>query len=189
MGVAKLVPRTDVLVVTTPALAAQLVASRAVSMAHKNFLRVAGVIENMSAFVCDHGTSYPLFGTGGGEALAKEAGAPLLGQIPLEPAVALGGDTGDPVSLGEGPAAEAFRAIADVLVNDAIPAVDYAGCSSRMLAAAEAALAALDEPVPADDDAVVDPFELADGETTSGAVDAGIEAEDVDQRPPDEPVG
>ena len=55
MGVAKLLPRAEVLVVTTPALAAQKVAERAVGMARKSYLRVAGVIENMSAFTCDHG--------------------------------------------------------------------------------------------------------------------------------------
>jgi ATP-binding protein involved in chromosome partitioning len=154
MGVAKLIPRTEVLVVTTPALAAQRVAARAVSMARKSYLRVAGVVENMSAFVCDHGSSYALFGEGGGEALAAEAGVPLLGQIPLEPAVALGGDTGDPVALGQGPAADAFRAVAEVLVTDAVPPVDYAGCSSRILAAAEAALVRADDAVPAHDDAV-----------------------------------
>src|SRR5690606_34690055 len=58
MGVAKLMPRTEVVVVTTPALAAQRVAARAVSMARKNHLRVVGAIENMSAFVCEHGESY-----------------------------------------------------------------------------------------------------------------------------------
>jgi ATP-binding protein involved in chromosome partitioning len=140
MGVAKLVPRTEVLVVTTPALAAQKVAARAVSMARKNFLRVAGVIENMSAFTCDHGESYALFGEGGGEALAAEAGAPLLGQIPLEPSVAAGGDVGDPVALGDGPAAEAFRAIAERIVTEAIPPVEMSGCTARILEAAETAL-------------------------------------------------
>ena len=191
MGVAKLVPRTDVVVVTTPALAAQRVASRAVSMAQKNFLRVAGVVENMSAFVCDHGSTYALFGTGGGEELAKEAGVPLLGTVPMEPSVALGGDVGEPVALGEGPAADAFRAIAEVLVTDAVPPVDYAGCSSRMLAAAEAALAKLDahEPVPADDDPVADAFELPDVATVDDGVDPGLDPEDVDERPPDEAVG
>ncbi len=154
MGVAKLIPRTEVLVVTTPALAAQRVASRAVSMARKSYLRVAGVIENMSAFVCEHGESYALFGSGGGDALAGEAGVPLLGRVPLEPSVALGGDTGDPVALGVGPAADAFRAIAGVIVDDAIPPVDYAGCSSRILAAVEAALVDADQAVPADDDAL-----------------------------------
>ena len=103
MGVAKLVPRAEVIIVTTPALAAQKVAVRAASMARKNYLRIAGVIENMSAFTCEHGESYPLFGEGGGEACAREAGAPLLGSVPLEPAVAAGADTGTPVALGDGP--------------------------------------------------------------------------------------
>jgi ATP-binding protein involved in chromosome partitioning len=141
MGVAKLVPRAEVVVVTTPATAAQKVATRAVSMARKSYLRVAGVIENMSAFTCEHGETYALFGEGGGEALAHDAGVPLLGQVPLEPSVANGGDTGVPVALGEGPAAEAFRQIADRILTEAIPPAELAGCSARML---EAAVAALD---------------------------------------------
>ena len=115
MGVAKLLPRAEVIVITTPAVAPQKVASRAVAMARKSYLRVAGVIENMSAFTCEHGTSYPLFGEGGGSTLADDAGVPLLGQVPLEPSVSLGGDDGEPVVVLDetgGPAAEAFRAIA-----------------------------------------------------------------------------
>jgi ATP-binding protein involved in chromosome partitioning len=142
MGVAKLLPRAEVLVVTTPARAAQKVAARAVSMARKSFLRVAGVIENMSSFTCEHGTTYALFGEGGGAELAADAGVPLLGQVPLEAAVAAGGDDGEPVALGEGPAADAFRAIADRILTEAIPPVEMAGCSARMLMAS---LAALDE--------------------------------------------
>ena len=142
MGVAKLVPRAEVIIVTTPALAAQKVAVRAASMARKNYLRIAGVIENMSAFTCEHGTSYALFGEGGGEACAREAGVPLLGSVPLEPAVAAGGDTGEPVALGDGPAADAFRAIAARIVDEAVPPVEMAGCSARML---EAAVPALDD--------------------------------------------
>ena len=142
MGVAKLVPRAEVIIVTTPALAAQKVAVRAASMAQKNFLRIAGVIENMSAFTCEHGESYALFGEGGGEACAREAGAPLLGSVPLEPLVASSGDAGEPVALGEGPAADAFRAIAARIVEEAVPPMEMAGCSARML---EAAVAALDE--------------------------------------------
>jgi ATP-binding protein involved in chromosome partitioning len=142
MGVAKLLPRAEVLVVTTPALGAQKVASRAVSMARKSYLRVAGVIENMSAFTCEHGTTYRLFGEGGGAELAADAGVPLLGQVPLETAVSDGGDEGEPVVLGEGAAADAFRAIAERILTDAIPPVEMAGCSARML---DAAVAALDE--------------------------------------------
>jgi ATP-binding protein involved in chromosome partitioning len=141
MGVARMVPRTEVIIVTTPALAAQKVAVRAASMARKSFLRVAGVIENMSAFTCEHGERYALFGEGGGETLAREAGAPLLGSVPIEASVAAGGDVGEPVALGAGPAAEAFRAIAARIVEEAVPPVEMAGCSARML---ESALAALD---------------------------------------------
>jgi ATP-binding protein involved in chromosome partitioning len=144
MGVAKLLPRAEVLVVTTPATAAQKVAARVVTMARKSYLRVAGAIENMSAFTCEHGTSYPLFGEGGGEALAETAGIPLLGKVPLEPSVATGGDDGEPIVLGEGPAAEAFRALAARLVDEAVPPVEMAGCSARMLEAAVEALDALD---------------------------------------------
>ena len=142
MGVAKLVPRAEVIIVTTPALAAQKVAVRAASMARKNFLRIAGVIENMSAFTCEHGSSYALFGEGGGEACAAEAGAPLLGSVPLEASVASGGDLGEPIAQGDGPAAEAFRAIAARIVEEAVPPMAMAGCSARML---EAAMAALDD--------------------------------------------
>ncbi len=144
MGVAKMIPRAEVLVVTTPAVAAQKVAIRAVSMARKSFLRVAGVIENMSAFTCDHGKSYALFGMGGGETLARDAGIPLLGQVPIENAVSEGGDIGEPVVLGEGPAADAFRAIADRIVTEAIPPTELAGCSARMMETAMAAFEELD---------------------------------------------
>ncbi len=145
MGVAKMVPRAEVLVVTTPAVAAQKVAIRAVSMARKSFLRVAGVIENMSAFTCEHGEAYPLFGSGGGRTLADDAGIPLLGQVPIEPEVSAGGDTGEPVVLGDGPAAEAFRAIAERIVTEAVPPPEMAGCSARMLDAAMAAFDDLDQ--------------------------------------------
>ena len=144
MGLARMLPRAELVVVTTPSVSAQKVAIRAVSMARRSHLRVAGVIENMSAFTCEHGTSYPLFGQGGGDALARDAGAPLLGQVPLEPSVAAGGDEGSPVVLGDGPAAEAFRAIATTIVDEAIPPVAMAGCSARMLDAAVAALDAQD---------------------------------------------
>jgi ATP-binding protein involved in chromosome partitioning len=140
MGLARMLPRAEMLIVTTPAVGAQKVAARAADMARKTYLRIAGVIENMSSFTCDHGESYALFGEGGGAALAADIGSPLLGQIPLEAEVSAGGDTGAPVALGEGPAAEAFRAIATRLVEEAIPPVDMAGCTARLLDNVEAAL-------------------------------------------------
>lgn len=144
MGLARMLPRAELVVVTTPAVSAQKVAVRAVNMARRSHLRVAGVIENMSSFTCDHGTSYPLFGEGGGEALATEAGVPLLATIPLEPSVAAGGDEGAPVALTSGPAAEAFVALAERIVTETVPPVEMAGCSARLLDAAIAALDAAD---------------------------------------------
>lgn len=144
MGLARMLPRTEMLIVTTPALTAQKVAIRAASMAQKSHVRVAGVIENMSTFICDHGEAYPVFGSGGGELLARDSGAPLIGQIPIEASVAHGGDTGTPIALGQGPAAEAFRALADRVVEEVVPPVQMAGCSARMLDAAAAALDTLD---------------------------------------------
>jgi ATP-binding protein involved in chromosome partitioning len=146
MGLARMLPRTSMVIVTTPAIAAQKVAQRAADMARRSFLPVVGVIENMSAFVCDHGQSYALFGSGGGAALAAEIDAPLLGQVPLEPLVAAGNDAGQPVALtGEGTAAAVFRSIAERIAAEIAPpvrtdAVDMAGCSARMLEAVEAAL-------------------------------------------------
>src|SRR4051812_19025285 len=145
MGVAKLVPRAEVVVVTTPALAAQKVAIRAVSMARKSFLRVAGVIENMSAFTDNHGETHALFGSGGGQTLADDAGVPLLGQVPIEPLVSAGGDSGEPEVLGDSRAAQAFRDIAERLVTEAVPPAELAGCSARMMDLALAALDAEDE--------------------------------------------
>ena len=141
MGLARMLPRTDLVIVTTPAVSAQKVAIRAADMAQRSFLRVAGVIENMSSFTCEHGTSYPLFGEGGGAALADEIGAELLGQVPIENAVAHGSDTGEPVALaGVSPAAEAFRDIAKKIISATVPATDMAGCSARLLESVEVAL-------------------------------------------------
>jgi ATP-binding protein involved in chromosome partitioning len=149
MGLARMLPRAEMIVVTTPASGAQKVAVRAVNMARKSYLRVVGVIENMSSFECAHGDTYELFGSGGGDELARTAGVPLLGRVPIEPAVSTGGDEGTPVALGEGRAADAFRAIADQLVDEYVPPVAMAGCSARMLDAALEALDALDaEPSP-----------------------------------------
>ena len=144
MGLARMLPRAEMIIVTTPAVSAQKVAIRAATMARKSYVRIVGVVENMSSFRCDHGDEYALFGEGGGDALARDAGVPLLAQIPIESSVAAGGDAGEPVALGSGPAAQAFVDLATLLVEEAAPPVSMAGCSARMLDAAVAALDALD---------------------------------------------
>lgn len=135
MGLARMLPRAEVLIVTTAALAAQQVAARAADMARKGYLRVAGVIENMSEFICDHGTSYALFGSGGGQRLADQIGAPLLGSIPLDPAVAAGADAGEPAALragGGGPVGQAFADLAARVVEDALPPLEMSSCTARL---------------------------------------------------------
>lgn len=141
MGLARMLPRTDLIIVTTPAVSAQKVAIRAADMARRSFLRVAGVIENMSYFTCDHGSTYPLFGEGGGATLADDIGAELLGRVPIEPAVAHGSDTGEPVALsGSSVAADVFRDIADKILSATVPVTEMAGCSARLLESVEVAL-------------------------------------------------
>jgi ATP-binding protein involved in chromosome partitioning len=145
MGLARMLPRAEMLIVTTPALAAQKVAARAADMARKGYLRVAGVIENMSGFECGHGERYDLFGAGGGSRLAEEIGVPLLAQIPIQPAVSAGGDAGRPASVGPGEgggAVEAFARLVDAVVEVA-PVVDVTGCTARML---DAVRRQLDQP-------------------------------------------
>ncbi len=99
----------------------------------------------MSAFTCDHGESYALFGSGGGAALAAAIGSPLLGQIPLEPSVAAGNDAGAPVAIeGTGAAADMFRSIAQRIITDIAPPsepddIDMAGCSARLFDCVNAA--------------------------------------------------
>ena len=139
MGLARLLPRAEMLIVTTPALAAQKVASRAADMARKGYLRVAGIIENMSGFTCEHGEHYELFGSGGGQRLADHVGVPLLAQIPLEPQVSAGGDAGMPAALGDGAVAAAFAQLAE-RVQLVAPPVVMEDCSARLFDALDAAL-------------------------------------------------
>ncbi len=137
MGLARMLPGAGVLVVTTPARAAQKVAARAATMARKSYLRLLGVVENMSSFRCGHGEIYDLFGTGGGQRLAEEVGAPLLASIPLQPAVSRGGDLGEPACLDEGSAVgKAFAALTD-RVLELCPPVEMTACSARLVEALE----------------------------------------------------
>lgn len=132
MGLARMLPRTDLLIVTTPAVSAQKVAIRAADMARRSFLRVAGVIENMSTFECDHGHQYALFGTGGGQALADEIGVELLGQVPIEATVAAGSDAGEPVVLADiGIASQVFKKIAAHIIEETPDVDEMAECSAR----------------------------------------------------------
>ena len=117
LTLAEVMPRAEIVVVTTPQAAAQRVAQRSAFAARRLKLSVRGVVENMSWFTGDDGTRYELFGSGGGGTLAADLGVPLLGQVPLVNAVRLGGDEGHPVMAvdPDSEAARSFRAIAEKL--------------------------------------------------------------------------
>jgi ATP-binding protein involved in chromosome partitioning len=108
-------PQAEMIIVTTPQPAAERVAQRSASMAAKVNTPVIGVVENMAWFTGDDGRRYELFGSGGGQLLADKLGVPLIGQVPLVPAIREGGDVGLPIVVSDpdGDAAKAFDAIGD----------------------------------------------------------------------------
>ena len=98
LSLSQYLPRAEVLVVTTPQVAAQKVARLSAAMAAKVNLPVRGIIENMSWFIGEDNQRYELFGSGGGQLLADELKVPLLAQIPLVEMLREGGDTGKPIA-------------------------------------------------------------------------------------------
>jgi ATP-binding protein involved in chromosome partitioning len=123
ISVAQLVPSAELLVVTTPQLAAREVAERAGSIALQTHQQIVGVVENMSWLELPSGERMELFGSGGGQAVADSLATstgtrvPLLGQVPIDQRVREGGDAGAPVVLTspDSPAAQAYRDIAETL--------------------------------------------------------------------------
>ena len=115
ISLGQLLPRAEVVVVTTPQKLAQDVASRAASMARKTNMRLLGVIENMTGDV---------FGSGGGESLAAQLDIPLLGQVALDPLLREQGDAGEPI-VASHPESETARTI--VAIAEAIGARREAG--------------------------------------------------------------
>ena len=123
ISIAQLIPSAEILVVTTPQLAAAEVAERAGAIALQTRQRVVGVVENMSGLVLPDGTTMQVFGEGGGkqgaESLSRAVGAdvPLLGQVPLDPALVAAGDSGVPLVLSapDSAAGKQLRSIADSL--------------------------------------------------------------------------
>src|ERR671928_2051270 len=118
MTLSQLLPQATFLLVTTPQAAAQKVARRAAQMADKVELEIAGVIENMSGFTTPAGERFPIFGEGGGQALADELDVPLLASVPLTMALREQADAGVPLGAvnPDDPAAQAVHEAARGLI-------------------------------------------------------------------------
>ncbi|HLJ60784.1 MAG TPA: Mrp/NBP35 family ATP-binding protein [bacterium] len=120
LTIAQTLPRSEMLIVTTPQSTATGVAYRSGKMAEKVNMPVIGVVENMSYFLPAPGADpVYIFGQGGGEQLARMVDAPLLGRIPLDPAIREGSDRGTPVAVGapDSASARVFYEIADALLK------------------------------------------------------------------------
>jgi ATP-binding protein involved in chromosome partitioning len=106
---------TGAVVVTTPQDVALIDARKGLAMFRKVSVPVLGIIENMSYYICRHcGEREEIFGHGGGKKTAGLLGVPFLGEVPIDPKVVVGGDTGEPIVVSdpESPAAAAFRELA-----------------------------------------------------------------------------
>ena len=127
LSLSQFLPRSEVIVVTTPQPAAQKVAQRVGFMAHKVNLQVRGVVENMSWFTGDDGKRYELFGAGGGDELAARLEVPLIGRVPFVPELRIGSDIGQPIMAvaPESEAALAIGVIADRLETELRPTRIY----------------------------------------------------------------
>jgi ATP-binding protein involved in chromosome partitioning len=143
MALARMLPQAEMVVVTTPQLAAQRVAARVADMARRSHMPIVGVIENMAGFTTPDGQHFDIFGTGGGAALAADLGVPLLASVPIDPRVASGADAGTPVVIGQpaSPAATAIVSAAD-RITEILPPLSLDTCVGRL----GTLLAELDEP-------------------------------------------
>jgi ATP-binding protein involved in chromosome partitioning len=116
------VPLEGAVIVTTPQDVALIDARKSLHMFRKLEVPVLGIIENMSHYTCPEcGHVEPVFGSGGGRRTAEALGVPFLGEIPIDPAVAAGGDTGKPVVLErpQSPVGRAFTALAEAILERA----------------------------------------------------------------------
>ena len=133
MALARILPQAEMVVVTTPQLAAQKVAARVADMARRSHMPIVGVVENMAGFTTESGEHYAIFGEGGGAALADDLGVPLLGSVPIDPLLASGGDEGTPVILDQpgAPSATALTAVA-AAITEILPPLALDNCVGRL---------------------------------------------------------
>ena len=133
MALGRLLPQAELIVVTTPQVTAQKVATRVADMAKRSFIPLLGVIENMSYFETNTGKKYEIFGEGGGEKLAEQFAIPLLMKIPLSESTTAEADKGIP--LIEQQADTPTKSSLNTLVNKitaALPPITDETCTGRI---------------------------------------------------------
>ncbi len=134
MALARMLPETELLLVTTPSNYVEQIASRAADMARKSHIRIFGVIENMSYFTCDHLSSYTIFGYGGGERLAQFLHVPLLASIPIDPCInRLFTDNQKQPEADTWQTAEVFTELSSKIIELTVSQEEMLGCSARMI--------------------------------------------------------
>jgi ATP-binding protein involved in chromosome partitioning len=120
LTLAQTIPLTGVVICMTPQDVAMRIASKALGMFRQLKVKILGIIENMSYFVCPHcNASIEIFSRGGGKRASERLGVPLLGEIPLDPELRIGGDLGQPILIRapESPTAQIYRNLAEALIE------------------------------------------------------------------------
>jgi ATP-binding protein involved in chromosome partitioning len=126
LSLSQALPLSGSVIVTLPQQVSLEDAHRSIEMFRQLNVPVFGVVENMSYLELPDGSRLDVFGSGGGERLAREAGVPFIGAIPMDPAVRIGGDSGKPVTMStpDSPVAQALqRMTEDVAAKVSVAAV------------------------------------------------------------------
>ena len=133
MALGRLLPQAELIVVTTPQVTAQKVATRVADMAKRSFIPLLGVIENMSYFETNTGKKYEIFGKGGGEKLAEQFAIPLLMKIPLSESTTTEADKGIPLieQQADTPTKSSFHTLVNK-ITDALPPITDETCTGRI---------------------------------------------------------
>ena len=133
MALSRLLPQAELIVVTTPQLMAQKVATRVADMAKRSFIPLLGVIENMSYFETNSGDKFNIFGQGGGDALAEQFALPMLGKVPISEDTNDIADDGTPLILQEKntPTKTEIEKLVSTIAEKLPPIVDET-CTGRL---------------------------------------------------------
>ena len=133
MALSRLLPQAELIVVTTPQLMAQKVATRVADMAKRSFIPLLGVIENMSYFENNEGKKYTIFGDGGGENLAKQFGLDVLAEIPISEDTNSDADSGAPLLLQQkdSPTKLALQKLVKT-ISEKLPPIEDESCTGRL---------------------------------------------------------